>query len=345
VRCPEHEEIHSKWKFIHSHLLPCSVAEAHELVFLKEKFMEDVYLARKTTDYKPGPWAVDEESGCRKRTLTYLVAFPLGQSSVTDNQTQSKETREGQVYVVNSEVANEGVPFAASFLVETHVCLRRASDPDAGAVDADAAQWCLFTSYLNIKYIKPVWSMIKSQVDNNTYNGMVAAHQDITAALLQQAGRLPQASPRPAVVRRRKKRKTASRDYRNVKLEKAPDAEDRFSSVMNKVIPVVLFVSLILLVGVHVMLYLKITELEADRSGAAGEAQLQSKNYLPSAAADPAAWAALMHQLQQQHSQHAGEFSEVQHRLAAASATLGKLEEQLGGVLQELPGLQPGDHH
>lgn len=60
-------------------------------------------------------------------------------------------SKPGQLYVIEGDVVNSGIPYADSFYVDTHYCLVRTGDHETS-----------LTIYAQLKYKKTVWQFIKS---------------------------------------------------------------------------------------------------------------------------------------------------------------------------------------
>ena len=58
----------------------------------------------------------------------------------------------GQIYVVNVETVNSGIPYAESFYVTSNFCLSRVGDKES--------KLCVVSA---IKYKKAVWGLVKSK--------------------------------------------------------------------------------------------------------------------------------------------------------------------------------------
>ena len=58
----------------------------------------------------------------------------------------------GQIYLVNVETVNSGIPYAESFYVTSNFCLSRVGDKESNL--------CVVSA---IKYKKAVWGLVKSK--------------------------------------------------------------------------------------------------------------------------------------------------------------------------------------
>ncbi len=64
------------------------------------------------------------------------------------------ESYPGQIYIVNVETVNSGIPYAESFYVTSNFCLSRVDDRQSN-----------LTVFSGIKYKKAVWGLVKSKLD------------------------------------------------------------------------------------------------------------------------------------------------------------------------------------
>lgn len=68
-----------------------------------------------------------------------------------------KASKPGELYVVEVETVNAGVPYCDSFYILTHICLTRLT-----------ASETTLTVVCQIKYRKSLWSIVKSKSIPNT---------------------------------------------------------------------------------------------------------------------------------------------------------------------------------
>ena len=74
-------------------------------------------------------------------------------------QTMLPCSKPGELYAIDTESVNAGIPYADSFYVTTHFCLSRTSD----------AETCIAV-YAQIKYRKSVWGLVKSKYIYSCYS-------------------------------------------------------------------------------------------------------------------------------------------------------------------------------
>lgn len=64
-------------------------------------------------------------------------------------------SKPGELYAIDSDSVNSGIPYADSFYITSHYCMSRTADNES----------CLAV-YAQIKYKKSVWGLIKSKYTN-----------------------------------------------------------------------------------------------------------------------------------------------------------------------------------
>ncbi|XP_050713278.1 protein Aster-B-like isoform X3 [Eriocheir sinensis] len=182
VVCPNLSSHHQGREIINTvYSLP--VDAVFTLLFTNSKFMLDLYTARKTTDVIASPWQSNPETNQKLRQVTYTLALPPNSfgpkvSHVTETQVVSPFSKHGEIYTVDAEACNAGIPYADSFFVSNHWCLTRES-----ATETRLSVWS------QVKYKKNVWGFMKGVIDKNAYSGVESLLNDINAALLAEVDR------------------------------------------------------------------------------------------------------------------------------------------------------------
>ncbi|XP_006814226.1 protein Aster-B-like, partial [Saccoglossus kowalevskii] len=97
----------------------------------KHTFYKDFLEARKTTNIVMFSWQ-DVDNNKMVRTMTYTLtlfaSFGPKTAESTEVQTTYKDVcKEGQLYVVDTEVVNHGIPYGDNFYVANRYCLTRVS--------------------------------------------------------------------------------------------------------------------------------------------------------------------------------------------------------------------------
>ncbi|XP_042231362.1 protein Aster-B-like isoform X3 [Homarus americanus] len=182
VACPNQSSHHQGREIVNTvYSLP--VDTVFTLLFTNSKFMLDLYTARKTSDVVASPWQSNPETNQKLRQVTYTLTLPPNSfgpkvSHVTETQVVSQFSKHGEIYTVDAEACNAGIPYADSFFVSNHWCLTRES-----ATETRISVWS------QVKYKKNVWGFMKGVIDKNAYNGVENLLNDINAALLAEVDR------------------------------------------------------------------------------------------------------------------------------------------------------------
>ncbi|XP_047496271.1 protein Aster-B-like [Penaeus chinensis] len=177
VVCPNLTTHHQGREIINT-VFALPVDTVFTLLFTNSKFMLDLYTARKTTDVVASPWQSNHETNQKLRQVTYTLTLPPNSfgpkvSHVTETQVLSPFSKPGEIYTVDAEACNAGIPYADSFFVSNHWCLTRES-----ATETRLSVWS------QVKYKKNVWGFMKGVIDKNSFCGVESLLNDINAALL-----------------------------------------------------------------------------------------------------------------------------------------------------------------
>ncbi|XP_051969908.1 protein Aster-C-like isoform X1 [Xyrauchen texanus] len=163
-----------------------SAEKMFELLFTDSNFMRRLMDTRKITGISSTSWK-REASGCMKRTLNYTITInnPLvGKfSTATENQTLYKESREGQYYMVDSEVFTHDVPYHDYFYTQNRFCIIR-----------NSKHKCRLRIYTDVKYKKQPWGLVKSFITKNSWSGLEDYFKHLEAELLEEEAELTQGS-------------------------------------------------------------------------------------------------------------------------------------------------------
>nr|CAD7456239.1 unnamed protein product [Timema tahoe] len=144
---------HEGRKIIRS-VFPVHIDQLFTLLFTSSKFFLDFHTIRRTSDMNLSPWQQSPDSGLKQRVVT--LTMPLSQSvgpkstHVCETQTMLPCSKPGQLYAIDSDSVNSGIPYADSFYVTTHYCITRTGDNE-----------CCLAVYCQIKYKKNVWGIVK----------------------------------------------------------------------------------------------------------------------------------------------------------------------------------------
>ncbi|XP_037707790.1 membrane-anchored lipid-binding protein YSP2 isoform X12 [Drosophila subpulchrella] len=154
---------HEGRQIVHT-ILPINVDTLFNLLFSKSKFITDFHAMRKSTDLSMGEWTKNEE-GLQVRTVnvTVQLAASVGPktSKVTEYQTQRECSKPGELYSIDVNSVNAGIPYADSFSVLIHFCLARTIDDHT-----------MLSIHTQIKYKKSIWGVVKGFIEKNTWAGV-----------------------------------------------------------------------------------------------------------------------------------------------------------------------------
>nr|XP_017014099.2 protein Aster-A isoform X4 [Drosophila takahashii] len=154
---------HEGRQIVHT-ILPINVDTLFNLLFSKSKFITDFHAMRKSTDLVLGEWTKNEE-GLQSRTVnvTVQLAASVGPktSKVTEYQVQRECSKPGELYSIDVNSVNAGIPYADSFSVLIHFCLARTVDDHT-----------MLSIHTQIKYKKSIWGVVKGFIEKNTWAGL-----------------------------------------------------------------------------------------------------------------------------------------------------------------------------
>lgn len=186
--------MHEGRQLVHT-ILPLSIETLFGLMFHKSKFFSDFHKMRKTTNLVQGEWE-DLEDGTKKRVINLTVAIaPLvgpKQSHVTETQIMRSCSKPGILYSIDATSENAGIPYADSFSVCLHYCMKRTVDDST-----------VLSVHAQIKYKKSVLGFIKGFIEKNTWIGLEEFYDSLSQALMQEYN-IP-----PAKAKRRNRKNTA----------------------------------------------------------------------------------------------------------------------------------------
>ncbi|XP_070502553.1 protein Aster-B-like isoform X2 [Chironomus tepperi] len=173
----ECDSIHEGRQLVHT-ILPLNIETVFNLLFDKSKFFSEFHKMRRTTNLVQGEWE-DQEDGSKKRiqTLTVAITQVIGpkQAHVTETQLMRTCSKQGLMYSIDATSENAGIPYADSFYVLLHYCMKRTFD-DATVMSVHA----------QIKYKKSVWGVVKGFIEKNTWLGLEDFYDSLSQALMQE---------------------------------------------------------------------------------------------------------------------------------------------------------------
>ncbi|XP_008394543.1 GRAM domain-containing protein 1C [Poecilia reticulata] len=180
-----------------------SASKMFELLFTDSSFTQRFMKIRRITNPSSTAWQKDD-SGNNKRTLSYTITInnPLiGKfSTATENQTLSKESREGQYYQVDAVVHTHDVPYHDHFYTQNRYYIIRVSK-----------RKCRLRVYSDVKYSKPTFGLIKTFITKNSWSGIEDYFRQLEAELLEEEAEINQAVGESGKAGLRRRRRTFSR--------------------------------------------------------------------------------------------------------------------------------------
>uniref|UniRef100_A0A3B4BIQ8 VASt domain-containing protein n=1 Tax=Periophthalmus magnuspinnatus TaxID=409849 RepID=A0A3B4BIQ8_9GOBI len=180
-----------------------SANKMFEMLFTDSSFIRRFMDVRKITNPSFNPWQMDA-SGNKKRSLNYTITISnplIGKfSTATENQTLYKESREGQYYLVDSEVYTHDVPYHDYFYTQNRYY-----------IISNSKRKCRLRVYTDVKYKKQPWGLIKSFITKNSWSGIEDYFRQLEAELLEEEAELNQGSGDAGKGGLRRRRRTYSR--------------------------------------------------------------------------------------------------------------------------------------
>ncbi|XP_076030644.1 protein Aster-B-like isoform X2 [Oratosquilla oratoria] len=319
------------------------------LIFANSKFMLDIYTARKTYDVVSSPWQSNSDTNQKLRQVTYTMTLPPNSfgpkvSHVTETQVVSPFSKPGEMYTVDVEACNAGIPYADSFYISNHWCLTRESSSETRV-----------SVWTQVKYKKNVWGFMKGVIDKNAYIGIESLMQDMNAALLVEVDRSNQKRTRRR--RRRAGSKVETADSTNPsQAEKGKDMHKSTQIPSRKMLTMqsacletsaapaegpirIVLLTLIGLLVVNALLYYRLWALEE-------KVNYPSSSMHSFPALDPNIfrqgsgkgswedWVAILHQ---QEAQHSTEIERWRKSIEEAARFLKQAEEALQNLHASIP--------
>ncbi|XP_078512786.1 protein Aster-C isoform X2 [Lissotriton helveticus] len=250
-------------------LFHISAERMFELLFTSSRFMQKFLKSRKVLDLEATPWQ-KEPGGNQQRTLTYTITLSnpiIGKfTSATDKQVLYKESQEGQLYLVDTDVATHDVPYHDYFYTVNRYCIIRASKHK-----------CRLRVSSDIKYRKQPWGLIRALIEKNSVSGLEDYFRQLESDLLMEEAVSNQSLVEPGKASGLRRRR---RSYRSVPenlhkhggqlasgdmdLDTSADSSGRRPGTGsgNTMIVVVMSFFLLLLVIMNVSLFFKLAMIE-----------------------------------------------------------------------------------
>ncbi|ENN78582.1 hypothetical protein HUJ04_008433 [Dendroctonus ponderosae] len=160
-------------------------------------------------------------------------------------------SKSGSLYAVDVETVNAGIPYADSFYVTVHYCLRKVSDTHSSIHVTG-----------QLKFKKNIWGLVKSMIERNVWSGLEDFFSKLKEALQTEGeDNIPEQRRKS----RRKRRMHSMPRYSiedirlNVPRKRMPQAGGFFTT---DVCTVIVLVVLLILLILNVLLYYKLWSLE-----------------------------------------------------------------------------------
>ncbi|XP_019129214.2 GRAM domain-containing protein 1C isoform X1 [Larimichthys crocea] len=155
-----------------------------DLLFNDSSFIRRFMNIRKITNASFTAWQKDA-SGNMKRNLNYTITISnplIGKfSTATEYQTLYKESRDGQYYLVESEVYTHDVPYHDYFYTQNRYCITR-----------NSKRKCRLKVFTDVKYKKQPWGLVKSFITKNSWSGIEDYFKQLEAELLEEEAEMNQ---------------------------------------------------------------------------------------------------------------------------------------------------------
>uniref|UniRef100_A0A3B5LXP4 GRAM domain containing 1c n=1 Tax=Xiphophorus couchianus TaxID=32473 RepID=A0A3B5LXP4_9TELE len=235
-----------------------SASKMFALLFTDSSFTQRFMEIRRITDPSSTAWQKDD-SGNDKRVMNYTITInnPLiGKfSTATENQTLSKESREGQYYQVDAVVHTHDVPYHDHFYTQNRYYIIRVSKRKCRLV------------YSDVKYSKPTFGLIKTFITKNSWSGIEDYFRQL-AELLEEEAEMNQAVGESGKAGLRRRRRTFSRtllDHGKPGKQSVRDPDDRDGNMPQRwsTTAIVLSMSvLLILMVVNLGLFFKLWAME-----------------------------------------------------------------------------------
>ncbi|XP_073457763.1 protein Aster-A isoform X3 [Aquarana catesbeiana] len=126
------------------------------------RFMSEFMEHRKFTDVIVNPWERDS-SGRQTRVLNYTIPInnPLGPKTAPAVETQTLYNLKGSVYVLDTQVITQGIPYQDYFYTAHRYCIF--------SVAKNKARLRVSSE---ICYRKQPWSLVRAIIEKNSWSGM-----------------------------------------------------------------------------------------------------------------------------------------------------------------------------
>lgn len=150
-------------KIILSDIVPLSPNLIFLFLFKDTNFVLRVMETLEYSDINMTEWETNESTGLQTRVNQFVVPVRgFGAKSCHITETQEVKTSVfNEIYVVDIDANNSGVPYGDSFHVTTHVCVTKNSEGDSNV-----------NIYCQVKFTKSVIGFIKRMIEKSVWEGV-----------------------------------------------------------------------------------------------------------------------------------------------------------------------------
>ncbi|KAG5861896.1 hypothetical protein JTB14_007495 [Gonioctena quinquepunctata] len=238
-------------RVVMNEVFPIHIDQLFTLLFTSSKFYLNFHASRKTSDLTQTPWTHNPLDGSKSRVVNLTVA--LGQTmgpksaQVTETHIMLPCSKAGQLYSIDLDAMNAGIPYADSFFVSFHYCLEKVSDTSSS-----------MKVFAQIKYKKSVWGLVKGMIERNCWSGV----EDFFAHLSRSL-HLEGEENIPELKRKSRRKRRLHTIPRNIMEDYDPPVKKHTEGIFTSdVCTLIVFTVLLLLLFLNILLYYKLWSLE-----------------------------------------------------------------------------------
>lgn len=239
-----------------SDIFAIHIDQIFTLFFTNSKFYLDFHAARKSQDLTQTPWTHNPMDNTKSRviSLTMALSSMVGPKTaqVTETQTLLPCSKAGQLYSIDIESVNAGIPYADSFSVNLHICLQKVSDTQTS-----------MTIIAQVKYKKSVWPFVRSMIEKNCWAGLEDFYSHLARLLRAESEEsIPDVKRKS---RRKRRMHSISRSINDDNIIPLVTGRKKSQSIglfNSDVATMIVFAVLVVLLLLNVVLYCKLWSLE-----------------------------------------------------------------------------------
>jgi len=162
-------------EFVFDKTIRKPLSQIYDLLFTNSNFYFNFQKDRGSTELDVSDWE-QNESGISLREVSYNMKMnnPVGPKTcqVKEHQVLQKDCIADQIYCIDTEAFNSGVPYADAFTVKTHICAYK-----------DSASSCRITVKAEIVFRKELWNYLKGKIETSAWAGIRNYYNDLGIAL------------------------------------------------------------------------------------------------------------------------------------------------------------------